>query len=132
MGRKAAMSANWQTGGPMVNEAGKGSKDSARAQRFHIETPIRFRGPGELEWQEGRTENISRSGILFWAGKPVEPGTPVELDFQLPGEIEIGARVLCHGEIVRTVLAPSSDAQPGMAARILAYRFERQDGEPKA
>lgn len=108
------------------------SKEIDRARRFAVEMPVHFRTPGEQAWREGSTINMSRSGVLFWTDTSAEPGTPVELNFDLPEEIAGDTRLVCHGEIVRTVMAPSSDAQPGLAARILAYRFARQGGGPRA
>lgn len=55
--------------------------------------------------------------------------TPVELSFVLPGEVAGagGAIVFCHAEIVRTILPPTSDVAPALAARILDYQFQRSD-----
>ncbi len=37
-----------------------------RATRFSVHMPVRYRAIGEGEWREGHTENISRTGVLFW------------------------------------------------------------------
>jgi len=98
-----------------------------RAQRFDFQLPLRYRASGETAWQEGRTENISRTGVLFWVGRSMEAHTPVEISFEMPVEVggERGAEVVCQGEIVRTVLPATTDAQPALAARILEYQFIR-------
>ncbi len=79
---------------------------------------------------EGRTENISRSGILFHSSAPLEVDVPVELSFALPVEAggESGAMVVCHGQIVRRLLSPASDAPSALAAKILEYHLKRRVG----
>lgn len=105
-----------------------------RAQRFVIPMPLRYRRSGEEGWQEGRVENISRSGVLFEPAQLMQVKEPVEMSFQLPVEVggASGAEVFCVGEIVRTVLPAASDARPGLAAKIVDYRFTRQGREPDA
>jgi hypothetical protein len=99
-----------------------------RATRFEIETPLLWRGLGEMDWHKGKTENISSSGLLFKAESLMEVGRPVEVSLVLPAEVggDSGAVVLWQGEIVRTVLSPASDAMPTLAARILG---ENADAE---
>ncbi len=98
-----------------------------RAERFPIHISVRFRPPGEEEWLEGETENISRTGVLFRAPIPLDVNTPVELQFGLPVEVggEHGAMVLSLGRIVRTILPADRDASPTMAAKLLDYRIVR-------
>ncbi len=88
---------------------------------------IRYRGAGEVNWQQGRVENISRSGVLFRAEHLLEPKTPVEMKFALPVEIshEAAAEVICSGIIVRTVLPAGTHTLPALAAGILDYVFLR-------
>ena len=98
-----------------------------RAQRFDIQLPLCYRASGETAWHDGRTQNISHTGLLFWVEQLMEVHTPVEISFEMPVEIggESGAGVKCHGEIVRTVLPATNDAQPALAARISQYQFIR-------
>jgi hypothetical protein len=100
---------------------------AGRPQRFSIAMPVYFRPLEEITWQEGRVENISRSGILFRAAQPVEVTTRVELRFDLPAEVggEPGAHVVCIGEITRVIPPPTADEQPILAASITDYRFVR-------
>ncbi len=110
-----------------ANSAGSGS---TRAQRFPLNMLLHYRVSGERNWREGRTENISRSGVLFRGEHVVEPNTPVEMSFVLPMEIsgQGAAEVVCQGNIVRTVLATGTDTLPALAAAILDYQFlRRQD-----
>ena len=102
-------------------------QESQRARRFVIQLPMRYRIDGETVWHEGRTANISHSGVLFWADKLLEAQTAIEIVIMMPDEIdgEMGAEIVCRGEIVRTGRSTSTQAQPCLAARILEYRFAR-------
>ncbi len=98
-----------------------------RAQRFPIQTTLRYRESGEAAWREGETVNISRTGVLFRAQRIVAEQTPVEMSFELPVEIahDSAAVIVCQGQIVRTIMPPASDQPPAVAARIFEYRFTR-------
>lgn len=102
-------------------------KSSQRAQRFEIKVPVRYREKSREEWREGRTENISQSGLLFRAPEPLALESLVELNFALPTakEGEPGATVLCDGKTVRTILPATSDESPGVAIKILNYKLKR-------
>jgi hypothetical protein len=100
----------------------------ARAQRFAIQQPLLYRcRRGEVTWREGRTQNISHAGILFWAHTSLEVETRVELEFQMPVEIggEVGDEVVCWGKIVRIVPSSLPDLQ-SIAARISNYHVVRK------
>jgi hypothetical protein len=89
---------------------------------------LHFRTPGESDWLEGETENISRSGVLFHAPAPVDVSTPIEMSFMLPVDMsgQSGALVLCRGRVVRTLLPAASDDPPAMAAKFSEYRIIRE------
>ena len=110
-----------------VGKADCSEHNPPRAQRFDIQMPVLYRARGETAWREGRTANISYTGVRFWTDQLMEPHTQVEISLKLPVEIggETGTEIVCRGEIVRTVLPASTDAQPSLAARILEYRFVR-------
>ncbi len=117
-------------GVPMSNPLLKPpAQNPPRAKRFAIQVPVLFRQTGQISWSQGRSENISRSGILFCSEEEVEIGTHLELSFKLRGEEmggEEGAMVICQAQIVRRVLPPAPDAPPALAARILDYRLMRE------
>lgn len=100
-----------------------------RAQRFDIKIPVHFHERNGEEWHEGRTENISRSGLLFRAPEPLPLECMVEVKFALPtpNDAEPGATVLCDGKTIRTILAATSDESPGVAVKILNYRLKRRE-----
>ena len=99
-----------------------------RSRRFPIETRIYYRKQGNSNWQEGRTLNISQSGVLFGARNVPAPRTTVEMSFSLPvrGGNYRGGLVLCQGEIVRNVPATGSSDLPQAAATIVTYRLARK------
>src|ERR1700733_9128116 len=98
----------------------------ARAQRFYLHLPLRYRRLGEKEWHAGKTENISRSGMLFEADEVLQPAAQLEINLVLPAEIAglSATEVVCRGEVVRTVEHRGETVSPALAARILQYHFQ--------
>lgn len=97
------------------------SKTSERATRFPIRAALRYRLRGERIWRQGVTENISTSGVLFRTDQTLSPGTLLDISFTLPMDAAgaPGAKVACHGVIVRAV------EQTLYAARISRSRLLR-------
>ena len=95
-----------------------------RATRFPIPMALTYRRAGETAWHQGKVENMSRTGVLFTAEGLMQPASPVELAIQLPVDIAGpgAAQVRCVGNVVRTVLQPTSESLPAMAAAIRSYR----------
>jgi len=98
----------------------------ARAQRFQLHLPLRYRRLGETQWHVGTTENISRSGLLFRSDDVLQPNSQLEINLVLPAEIAglSGTEVVCRGEVVRTVERKGEAVSPALAARILQYHFQ--------
>lgn len=97
-----------------------------RAQRFQLHLPLRYRRLGETQWHVGKTENISRSGLLFQTDDVLQPNSQLEINLVLPAEIAglAGTEVVCRGEVVRTVEKRGDTVSPALAARILQYHFQ--------
>ena len=97
-----------------------------RAQRFQLHLPLRYRRLGETNWHVGKTENISRSGLLFEADEALQPSAQLEINLVLPAEIAglSETEVVCRGEVVRTVEPNEKTLHPALAARILQYHFQ--------
>jgi len=97
-----------------------------RAQRFQLHLPLRYRRIGEKEWHAGKTQNISRSGLLFQADEVLQPSSQLEINLVLPAEIAglSETEVVCRGEVVRTVERQEGSISPSLAARILQYHFQ--------
>jgi PAS domain S-box-containing protein len=98
----------------------------ARAQRFHLHLPLRYRRIGEKQWHMGTTANISRSGMLFQADQLLPPSVQLEINLVLPAEIAglSETEVVCRGEVVRAVETPDAKVSAELAARILQYHFQ--------
>jgi CheY-like chemotaxis protein len=97
-----------------------------RARRFKLQLPLRYRPLGEANWRPGTTENISRSGILFWAEELLQPTAQLEISLVLPPEIAglASTEVVCRGEVVRSVGAQGMRVSPALAAKIVQYHFQ--------
>lgn len=98
----------------------------ARAQRFHLHLPLRYRRLGEKQWHMGTTANISRSGMLFQAEQLLSPSVQLEINLVLPAEIAglSETEVVCRGEVVRAIESPEANVSAELAARILQYHFQ--------
>jgi hypothetical protein len=98
----------------------------SRAQRFLVQLPIRYKKIGGQRWFEGKTENISRSGILFRADRILKLRTAIQMSFTLPVSVKGDGpgEVLCRGSVVRTVPAVGTN-RPCVAASIQRYHFVR-------
>ena len=92
-----------------------------RAERFPIRTKVWYRASRRPVWSPGESINISRSGILFRAGKDIEPGTLIEMRILFPADMTGGVPmdVVCTGPVVRQEAS-------SMAAAILNYRFKQE------
>lgn len=99
--------------------------DMPRATRYDMSAPLMYRCLGDDPWRRGRTENISRSGVLFQAAMPVLPAsTRIEFIVKLPDlEPPGGSWVQCQGQVVRHCGAGPAEGACAIAATIEAYDF---------
>jgi len=104
----------------------------SRAKRFVVQLPIRYKKIGGRRWFEGKTENISRSGVLFRADRALKLGTAIEMSFTLPVSVwcEGPGEVLCWGSVVRMVAAVGNP--PCVAVTIRRYRLARQSRKKRS
>lgn len=109
-------------------------EQSSRAQRFQIQVPLRYRQIGQNTWSTGKTENISRSGMLFHAEENLPMHVQLEINLVLPAEIAglSAAEVICRGEIVRSVQGAEPAMPAALAAKILQYQFQHGSHIPEA
>jgi hypothetical protein len=91
---------------------------------------MRFRSSGDAQWHEARTENISRSGVLFRSAEVMPRTTAIEMLLALPAEVGGGenAVVICRGRVVRSEPATDEDPRPAIAATIAGYRLTHPQG----
>jgi hypothetical protein len=105
-----------------------------RARRFELDVFLRYRPIGATAWQEGRTENISGSGVLFLADHVMEVDTKVEMTFALP-VTGLSGQVVCSGRVIRIVQPKEDEPRPALAATISRYHLapgnRRTTGRPR-
>jgi len=101
---------------------------STRANRFPVHIPLRFRLPHSPEWVEARTENASRTGVLFRSECIFKPTTRVEVRLEIPSTNGDGAQaeVVCECEVVRVEQTHGAEIPPALAVAIHKYRFTRK------
>ncbi len=96
-----------------------------RAARYEMTAPVMYRQAGDEAWHEGRTLNISSSGVLFAYRETVlAPGTRVEFVLVLPSlGPRTKVRVQCRGAIVRQERRGVPQPLCALAATIETYDF---------
>jgi hypothetical protein len=108
--------------------------DRRRSDRFAIEREIRYRAlnkRGGEEAGEGKTVNMSSSGVLFTSPQVLRPGRRIELAISWPAQLnnKCALKLVARGRIVRfdnglaameiqqyefrTLSAPAGSAQTG-------------------
>lgn len=93
----------------------------ARAPRFAIPMWMLYRTAGDPRWRAGRTENISRTGVLFRSEELMEVNTSIEMLLAMPSEIlgDAAGTTMCRGRVVRAVTPAAFEDRPAVAAAIL-------------
>jgi len=107
----------------------KRQEGPGRAKRFPIHVPIRYRIPHSPDWSLARTENVSRSGVLFRTDCVFEPMTTLDLRLELPPVNNNGgthAEIVCKGEVVRVERHYSVGDSPAVAVAIYNYRLAKR------
>ena len=120
-----------------LRRCGRKSAWTPRERRLRHEVPVQFRVKGTEEWSEGKTENISRSGVLFRSPVAFEAHTRLELKFEMPKELtgESPAEVVCHASVRRVIENPVSKKQPAsfnIACAVADYDFSALNPQPQA
>jgi len=98
-----------------------------RALRFPLQMPIHYRKSGMLHWHDGRTLNISRTGVLFHAYENLKTDLNLEISISLPKETTL----TCQGTVVRTEPSVSTKAKTGIGVRINHCRLLSSDKAEK-
>ncbi|MHB8652819.1 MAG: PilZ domain-containing protein [Terriglobia bacterium] len=99
-----------------------------RATRFALQFPVYYREQESTAWFEGRTENISQTGLLFRGAFPLRLQTTVELKLDLIAamKFEVPAQVHCKGEVVRVEENLATEFPAAVAIAIKDYRLIRR------
>jgi len=95
-----------------------------RAPRFPLHLAVRYRAVGHAEWRQGKTENISSSGVLLQGGPyPLPPDTAVEFMLALASTTGPRTEISCRGRVVRLVEPMDLRKPLGFAVAIEQYDF---------
>ena len=90
-----------------------------RATRFPLKVPIQYRKSGMMNWHDGSTLNISRTGVLFHTDENLPSDVRLEIRISLPQE----TIMICQGTVVRAEPSVTTDTLKGLAARISHCRI---------
>lgn len=108
----------------------EGEDAAPRNLRYQLKLPLRFRLPKMTRWEEGTTQDVSRTGVLFatTAALPDLDGqtgsTPIDLRLSLPSAGVRSAEVACHGEIARVSPRTSPDGPVVVAVAVRSYHAD--------
>jgi hypothetical protein len=93
-----------------------------RSRRIRWPKPILYRKNGMVEWNNGRVQNVSKSGVSFIGEQSVASGNEVEMIFLMPHEItgQPNSKVLCRGDVAR---ATAASGEYIIAASMSGYSF---------
>lgn len=85
-------------------------------------------------WHDGKTENISRSGVLIRAEDYLPEQAEVECRLTLAVESLRGqtAELSCRGHVVRTISSSDNQTSPAVAVAIEEYDFLRERVEQES
>ncbi len=111
-----------------IRRCGRKSAWTPRERRLKHEVAVLFRVAGTQDWQEGTTENISRSGVLFRSPVSLEAHAKVELKFEMPKELtgDASAQVVCQGSVQRLIPHAATKKQPAsysIGCSVVGYEF---------
>ena len=75
-----------------------------RGRRFPVSWPVQYRRASDAEWLDGRTVNMSISGVLFVANSPPSPDDSLDLSIVIEGPDPRvpSSRISMTGRVVRT------------------------------
>jgi hypothetical protein len=106
-----------------------GERRKARRYEVYLPLQVYMSRKKPAEFHTAQVRDISRSGIFFHFGNPIEPGTGVELTFALPAERDRGMSVLVRASArtirVSAIEGESTGALYGVAATIDRLDFVR-------
>jgi hypothetical protein len=94
-----------------------------RAPRYALPITVLYRTGGDTNWLEGRTENISESGVLVRADRPLPVQAQIEMLLNIPADqpSPFTGTTICRGRIVRAIEPSALEDRPAFAAIILEY-----------
>ena len=103
------------------------------ARRMSVAMKARYREAGSNAWHEATTENMSQTGVKLQGTPMLRENTPVEVVLEMPEHITgtPNSKVVCNGQVVRTINSAKNEPGPGFAVRLRDYRYsEKREPEP--
>ena len=93
-----------------------------RPQRVNLSVTAQYRAAGDERWHRGRTENISKTGVLIRGDKLFSLNSSVEITMAVPPGIVDNAAgdLFIVGHVAR--LVPALGGPPGLAIQFDRYR----------
>ena len=113
-----------------MNTDGNTQSDRRQSDRFPIEREVRYKILNKRSGEEtgdGKTVNISSSGVLFSSDQILLPGRRLELSISWPAQLNnrCALKLVARGRVVRF--------EAGLAAiEIQQYEFRTQSTTPVA
>lgn len=103
-------------------------KRNGRAKRFALQFPVYFREVDSPIWLEGKTENISCTGVLFNSSSPFELESTLELRLQVTvaADVRDPAEIRCKGVVVRLERRDAPETPVALAVAMRDVRLVRQ------
>jgi PilZ domain len=104
--------------------------EQRRTRRFKLQLPLSItRSGAERVTFEGRTKNISSSGVLFTAGREPDLGGAIEYVITLNHDGGQSVNLRCMGKVLRSDHLETGDGEQALAFQIAAtlerYEFVR-------
>jgi hypothetical protein len=95
-----------------------------RPTRVSLSVPALYRTVGEERWHKGRTENISKAGVLLRGIRLFSQSARVEIVLTLPAGIvpDAAGELFFVGTVARLLPPPWSGGLPGIAIAFEKYR----------
>lgn len=84
-------------------------------KRFPLKLPVTLRN----SLGDATTSNISSAGVYVWSDAKLKPGSKVEFDITLPGDVigsEKEVRIHCQGRVLRTEESRRAKARKTLGA----------------
>ncbi len=109
----------------------KESESPTRASRLEVAVSAHYRQPGEFGWKLGRTQNVSRSGVLLRVERPVGVNTPLETMFVVPEGLgpEAGQLATCRGSVVRLQKPSPENPRVGLGVKFKDFQVMHKPGD---
>jgi hypothetical protein len=103
-------------------------KRNGRAKRFALQFPVSFREVDTPVWLEGRTENISCTGVLFHSSSPFALESTLELRLQVAvaADVKDPAEIRGKGVVVRLQQSDVPNKPVTLAVAMRDVRLVRQ------